>query len=879
VSTERVAVGRGAFDHLVVSKLAMPPLPALVVPRGRVLELLSAGAPFTVVVAGPGYGKSIAVRQWLDGFDGTSAWVSLDPVDDVPARLWRYVAEAVHRATGVGDEALTMLASEVASSSVVSALLAELAEIRNPVAIVLDDLHVVRSKALLEQLAYFVERLPPSVQVIATCRTDPALPLGRWRAAGRLAELRQRDLAFRVDEAASMVRATTDVTMTDDDVVFLTERTEGWAAGLQLALLSVRGRPDRDPHEYIHSALADDHVIAEYLVGEVLERVSDEDRALLLDLSILDDFDIAIAVAVTEQADAALRVRSLEARGLLLLPVDERRERFRFHQLLRELLEHELRWRTPDRVPDLHRRAAAHLESVGAPAEAVPHLLAAREYERAHELVAARAYAYVDGGDHAAARRWLDAVPTDFVLGDFDRVITHVVLSVSAGRVDDGHELLVRLRRDAPLAELSTEQQIREAALRATTEMIRGDYELSELAALRCLALLGDRPIVGQDLDRLAGVLVRQALDRGNLTGARHWLASASAAAAAASSSSGSIVVAAVMPAALEAQLALADGRPADAERGALRAIDVAASHGLGAAIPVAEAHLTLGSVLLERGDLDGADQHAASALEIAAELRVTVLEAQVRVLAVALSAARLGPRAGLALLAATREGFAHRYTGVTISALLDAAEARLLIADGDLDRAAELVGRLPRRAERQLLEARLVLAAGRFEQATIHLRNRDGRTVQQDAEALVLWARSTPPDEGDEYVRQAAEMCVNHGLELTFLREGPDLLRVARRSRSRVACPELEVLLARAETNRSERRPVLLADPLTSREQELLALLPTHLIYREVASTMCVSINTVKTYQKALFRKLGASSRSEAVAIAQAGHLLEPSR
>lgn len=698
----RVGEGTKGVDRrrVVPVKFERAPLPSNTLARTRLTETLgSIDARFVLVVAGPGYGKTVAVNQWLNEAEAPIAWVSLDASDDVPSRFWQYVAESISGATGgVGAEALGMLEAEQHPELVVSALLAELSEMPGPLIIGLDDVHVLRSPAVLADLAGFIERCPSNVQIVATSRVDPQLPLGRWRVSGRLGEVRQEDLRFTSEETADLFasRGLADVDLAD--VARLTDRTEGWAAGLHLAALSLRGRADS--HAYIQTSLAGDRGIVDYLLGEVLDLLSDADRDLVLDLSILEDFDADLAIAVTGRSDAARRVRSLEARSFFLLPADDRGERYRFHQLLRELLAAELRWRSPDRVAGLHAAAAAHLESVGSLRDAARHLVAAGERDQAFRLIVEPAWDLLDHGDVAAARRWLDLLPDGVIGADVDRVLAYLVLLTAAGRVEEVERRLAHIEGEQAAVERNLIQQVQIAAVRSFAEMLRGDLVRSQLSLLHCLDLLGGGELAGPVLDRLGGLIVRHAIDDGNFESAELWLA------AVRQNQSDSLVLRDLLPTTLAASLALATGRAREAERLARHVVEVADAEQLGPVAAAGEARLVLAEVLLERGQSVEAEEQAAFAAELMAERRFTLLEFRARRIAIEASTARFGPVSGLRLFEASRQALEQRVLGAEVRADLDAIEARLSLLSGDHRRARRLIEHLPAGNARSLLDA-----------------------------------------------------------------------------------------------------------------------------------------------------------------------------
>jgi len=851
-------------------KFQLAPLSSNTVQRPRITRALStATANFTLVTAGPGYGKTVAVRQWLSTETAPVAWVSLDPGDDSPARFWSSLAESLRRATGtIGDEALQMLAAEQDTGQVSVALLADLPRTAPGLIVVLDDAHVLRSPPLLAELGLFVERLPPQVRVVATSRVDPQLPLGRWRAAERMVEIRQRELRFTSDETSQLFAASDLAEIDSDDVDFLTDRTEGWAAGLQLAVLSLRHRSDA--HDYIHSSLAGDRGLVDYLVGEVLDSLDDQDRDLILDLSILDDFDADLAVAVTGQPDAGVRIRSLESRNLFLLPADDRGERFRFHQLVRDLLAAELRWRDPGRSTGLHAAAAQHLELTGDPRRAAGHLLASGDVSRAYQLVVAPAFDLLDKGEVVAARQWLDLLPEGVLGEDADQILSHLVLLVAAGRCAEADRRAARLEADGTASTFTWLQQVQFAGIRTMLEYIRGDLLASKLWLLRCLELLGPLELRGPVLDRVGAMLVRHAIDDRHLDAATWWLA------AMADHENESLVVREVLPTALRARLAFESDRLHDAERLSRHVVAVADEEQIGAVSPVGEARVVLAQVLLEHGRLSEADEQATIAAEELGRRRLTLGEVRARLVAVEVAAARFGPKSGRDLLEATRRVFEHRHLGTDLRQWLDAAECRLCLLDGDAVRARALLHALPTSNGQRLLAARAALQAGEVETVDEVLDGLESPSTRERVEALLLRARAASTATAIDQVREAAVLTIRGELLHTFLREGPDVVRLARRSAAGNPAPELRQLLEQVAPARGPVAPTAFIEPLASREIALLQLLPTHLTYGEIADQMCVSVNTVKTYQKALFRKLNASKRSDVVATARQAGLLD---
>ncbi|MGH9279584.1 MAG: hypothetical protein ACRD12_15975, partial [Acidimicrobiales bacterium] len=414
---------------LLTAKLEVPPPPAGAIARRRIARLLSESrGQVTSVVAGPGYGKTVAMAQWLLASDGATAWVSLDSYDDNPTTFWRYVIAALRRACpSLGDDAEAMLIERREGDDAFLMALLDGLQGCGPFVLVLDDFHVIGSPEVIAQFTFFAEHLPAGAELVVVSRFDPPIPIGRWRAGGRLDEIRQRELRFDAVEARDLLRSL----HTDADVGELVERTEGWPVALQLLVSAVAhtGAPAGMFHEA-------DRMLADYLVAEVLDRLDEEDRKLLLSLSVLHHFDAELAVAVSGQHDAGRRLRNLEARNLFLIPLDDRREQFRYHHLLRELLAQELVWRHHERVAVFHARAARALEGSGDARTAVEHYVSAGDHENAFRLVIAPVMSLVDAGEMSVARAWLDHFPSEFVHSSPDRMLRFMMVLGMSGRLD-----------------------------------------------------------------------------------------------------------------------------------------------------------------------------------------------------------------------------------------------------------------------------------------------------------------------------------------------------------------------------------------------------------------------------------------------------------
>jgi LuxR family transcriptional regulator, maltose regulon positive regulatory protein len=388
---------------LIAVKAQVPRLrPGLVVRQRLVSRLLEGGSGrLTVVVSPAGWGKTTLLGQWARQIEAgcAVAWVSLDESDDEPVRFWTYVLTALHRvAPAVADSALRALGApgvdplEVALPSLLNALTAT----GERHVLVLDDYHLLTDPRLHKQVEFLVTYLPASLQIVLAGRSDPPLPLARLRAAGELTEVRAADLRFTAEEAAGLVGEVADVVLPADTMSGMVERTEGWAAGLQLAALSVRDAPD--PVQRATAIRGDDRHLVDYFSAEVLSRAGADQRRLLVRCSMLERLCGPLCDAVLGRTDSAAVLVALERTHLFLTGLDERREWYHCHRLFRDALRRELDLVEADQVLLLTLRAADWFLGQGLVEEAVRHRIAAGDDDGAATLLTSSVRWFVDRG-------------------------------------------------------------------------------------------------------------------------------------------------------------------------------------------------------------------------------------------------------------------------------------------------------------------------------------------------------------------------------------------------------------------------------------------------------------------------------------------------
>ena len=426
---------------LAATKLHIPALRPGHVHRTDLVSALIGGAQtrLTLVVAA-GSGKTSLLSEWhADPRERRPfAWISLDAADNDPVRFWDGVLAALQTVSApIGSSAQATLHSPgtTLEDHVLPMLINDLAALPGPVVLVLDDYHSIENPQIHAGIELLLERLPPSAHLVLATRSDPPLPLSRLRARGQLTELRAADLRFNVVETEAFLSEVIGLRLDDEAITRLHERTEGWAAGLQLAGLSLRGRQDH--RSFIESFAGDDQQIVDYLGYEVLDGQPQELREFLLCSSVLDRLAGPLCTAVTGVADSDHLLRRLERDNAFVVPLDSKREWYRYHHLFAELLRNELARTAPELVPELHRRASSWYCEAGAIHEAIQHATAAGDFAQAIELITGHWYEFLQQGRQETVAAWIDRLPPETVDEDPNLCLTKAWLGVNNGRLDD----------------------------------------------------------------------------------------------------------------------------------------------------------------------------------------------------------------------------------------------------------------------------------------------------------------------------------------------------------------------------------------------------------------------------------------------------------
>jgi LuxR family maltose regulon positive regulatory protein len=880
---------RSASDALLATKFSVPREPRAAVLRRRLLDMLDVGVqgPLTLVAAPAGAGKSALLSSWIaEGrAPGPVAWLSLDADDADRRRFWRAVLQALGRATR--DDAVAALAvsprEPMKMDLVLPALVDALAGRRQPVVLVLDDFH-----AVIDTVEEDLERLgrfpPPALRLVIVTRADPPMGLGRLRLDGSLTEVRAADLAFTLDEAGALFDAL-GIELRPEDLARLWRRTEGWAAALRLAAASLLQHPE--PRDFIDHFAGTDATISDYLVSEVLARQPPELRDFLLRTSVVETLSVDLANALTRTTDAHALLARLEHGGVLTTPLDEHGTLHRYHPLFAELLRAELRAQLPDEVPSLHRRAATWLAAHGDDAAALRHAAAGGAWDLAAELTTARWFHMMIDGEMGALRPILETMPRELVEASPELALAFGGALLARG----DHAAAQPYLREAKEGEalVAPERRAQFTASRAAMALYEGRLRGDPRAALQAARGMLDRDGVLESGTLTSGV---RSFVLNQLGIVELWTGELDAAiahlergyATALDVDSDWTVLAAM------AYLAVARafrGEVVRALRHADDAITLAQRRGWTRSEPAGAAYCVQAAVAIQRGRHEEAAQLVDRAAEALHDTRDRPLRAVHALNRSYLLRDGGDPQAALGVLQAARDELGEWPLLGPLDGQLLAQEALLRAAVGELEAGRALLERAEDEAAASVAVAnaiaRLRLLEGDPDAArdvlAPHLADGDvpaaampisvrAETWLLDALALDALAKH---DDAARSLERSLDLAEPAGLRRLIVEHG-SLVRplLNRHVRLGTAHPAIvgEALDAIDHRGPNGSRPVavILAEPLSERERAILRYLPTMMSNQEIAAELFVSVNTVKTHLKAIYRKLDATGRREAV-------------
>ena len=921
---------------LLQTKLVAPPLRPALVPRPRLLEQLDQGmalnSKLTLISAPAGFGKTTLIADWglrltTPGEASTApptphfCWLSLDEEDNDPQRFFTYLITALQKIDGLGQEGQGLLQSPLPAPprSQVTALINDCAAIAGPIVLVLDDYHVITAEPVNEALTLWLENLPANMHLVINTRTDPLLPLSRLRARGQMTEIRIDDLRFTLQESARFLKKTMGVSLSDEDIAALEERTEGWVAGLQMAALSLQGFQSQDDIESFVADFTGSHrYIFDYLADEVLQHQPAHIRDFLRQSSILDQMcgplcDAVMGYSQGQSGQTAQEILlHLDASNVFTIALDNERRWYRYHHLFADQLRHRLRVSSPDQVSGLHLRASVWYEENGMVIEAIGHALKAEDLLRTARLIEGSARQWLANSELGLLLRWLSPLPDELIrarpnLGLYKgwtlALVNHFdqVEPVLQG-AEDAYQAALKRPETLPDHGLGTPEErgtfqgylatCWAALARSRFDIPRG-IELLQQA----LAYFPEDDLAGRGVATLyLGYALWMA---GDVPGARQTFELARQI----SQAGGQILS---TQSAMDAlgKILLELGELQEAYRLHQRALKMAEEHTrqTGQHLPgIGLAHNGLAAVLYEWNELKRAQEHASRGVELFKPWGVTenLLDSYNTLARLRLAE---GDTAGALELAQTAVSLVEEpRTPDWLQAMIAARQARLLIMaqqgqTGGLTTVSnwvESAGLDPKaepgyqREVDNIILARILLQQSELDQALPLLERlyqgaaagaRQGRVI----EILILTALARQ-DNGNpagalSALEQALALAKPEGYVRAFVDEGRPMFRLLTQAAVRGISPAYvsQILAAFSIPDGGERAAQQpLFDPLSRRELEVLGLMAAGLSGPQIAGRLYLSANTIKTHVRNIYSKLNVNSRAEALTVARSLDLL----
>jgi LuxR family maltose regulon positive regulatory protein len=903
---------------ILKTKLYIPPPPPELVSRPRLLNQLDEGLnrKLTLISAPAGFGKTTLITEWLvsknKGEGRGVAWLSLGESDNDPLRFWAYVVAALNTLQeNIGQSALDLLFSPQPSTfeTFLTLLINDLVDLPAKSILVLDDYHVVENEQIHNDLTFLLENLPAQLHLVITTRTDPPLPLARLRARNQLGEFRADDLRFTPDEATLFFNDIKALGLSSSAITMLEARIEGWIVGLQLAALSIEGHPDKD--SYIANFAGSHQYILDYLAQEVFEQQPEDVQNFMLQTAILNRLTAPLCDAVTGRDDSQMMLELLARRNLFVMPLDEQRLWYRYHNLFADLLRYHLP-QTPIDVEILHKRAAGWYEHEGFLEETVKHTLAIKDYDQFEQIILNNIMEILRQGKSALLLKWLDAMPDSWYDTRPMFGLAKAWVLLLNGKIDACKACVQTIEPyftdvDVDLVKQVDEsfdaQQIQNVfmGLQAQIDLYNGEFTQAIQKINNVLETLSDNMPFGIGL-------------RGLLTqylGLAYWLigdveATDQAIDRAKTASSLSREPAAMLTANNLADLYRIRGQRTQAAalyQHVLQMVDENMDPPFFLAVRVA--HVELGHLLYEWNDLDAAEYHFKEALKLSQkgfiDLRVVGLGYYGLFI---LSHARQDVE-GMVSAGQKLMQLAQDVTSSPL-AVFKVIKIPLQIAQGDLDTLRHEIHRYELMLEN---EFNTVMAMGHLVIAEAYL------ALQEPTKAITLLSRliqdSHVPQElglqiqcrvllavtyqiqGDlpealTELKQALLLAEPENYIRSFVDNGPRMAKLLQKYladptlytvepapspdyvRKLLAAFDIDMLSTATDTSNQS-----LVDPLTERELEVLSLIASDLSNQEIADTLIISKNTLKTHIKNIYDKLDAHSRLQAVTKAQELNLL----
>lgn len=918
------------MEQLLATKLYVPPTRPRLVSRHHLIARLNEGIhrKLTLISAPAGFGKTTLVSEWTNNLRLASskenhtvnriAWVSLDERDNDPARFLTYFVAALNRAQGevtnIGAGALGMLQSPQPppTETIITSLINDVATVRERIILILDDYHVIESAPIDDMINFLLENLPPQIHLVTSTREDPPLPLARLRARDQLTELRAADLRFTYLESVEFLNQVMGLHLTEDDIMVLGTRTEGWIAGLQLAAISIQGHEDAT--DLIQSFTGSNRFVLDYLIEEVLYRQPETVQAFLLQTAVLDRLTGSLCDALTHGNNSQAILESLERANLFIIPLDGERRWYRYHHLFADLLRQQLDKNLSEQQPILHLRASEWYEQNGFTEDAIEHALRGEDFGGAAHQIEKSVDAMWDRGEHANLRRWLGELPIEVVLPRSQLGIVHSWYLFAAGQ---------QVAAECSLQEV-------EKMLRPNNALENVSPKCAQLSDTDKMKLRGKTATIRAFMESYngngSGIIryARQALEHLSEE-TSSWRSMVAMALGDASAFKGD------MPAAYRAyQKALDTGGDTYfplvvnlklvntlREQGHLRQaialcrqqITSADENGLSQTAVMGCLLAIEGEILAEFNNLKEALHHGQIGVGMIGRGRDMAMLGWSYLCLMRILFSMRDMVAAQLLIQKVEDIKREANVPIWVVNRMAVWQARLWLVQGRLEAASQwaeergLDAGNPKRSHEidffslfeHIVLARILLAHDQLEQTSellLHLLEvaETGNRTTNMIEILILQALTYQAGgdttEAIATLEKALAIAEPKGFMRIFVDEGPPVARLLYEALSRGNAPDyVSRLLAAFPSTESEQATTLettvpqtkLVEPLSAREIEILQLISEGLTNQEVATRLFLSLHTVKVHTRNIYGKLDVHNRTQAVGKARALGLFPP--
>lgn len=876
-----------AQPPLLKTRISMPPSRADLVMRPRLVERLQAGLtrPLTLISAPAGSGKTTLASCWLSGAGVRVAWLSLDEDDNDPVRFIYYLVGSLQAvAPGVGRAPLSVLGSlrMPAPRDLVALLLNEIAEAPERIVLVLDDLHVIHNPEIDAAIAFLVERMPERLRLVVITREEPRLPLARWRSLERISEIGIEQLRFSPEEAATFLSQTMGLDLDDPSARTLALRTEGWVAGLQMAALSLQQHAgtdglDDDLVQQVAGFCGEHRYVIDYMASEVVRQQPEHIHEFLRKTAILRRLCAPLCDAVTGRSDAKVVLARLEQANMFLLPLDDERRWYRYHQLFADFLRAGLD-RNEERV--LHLRASAWYEGAALGQEAMRHALAAADVAATVRIFRAEVDAMLGRGEIPTLLAWLEMLPEETVRSHSDLAGYKAWLLYLRGETAEA-QVYSQLARILAHTDAPAPQQGMLLALQAYLTLNWGTPKDAIPLALQALAQLGDSPSFFR---AYAMSFLGQAQ---GLSGDRRSGAQTLRAAVELGKKQGNQLIALDALGHL-ARTLLAQGRLREAIVLCREAVEKHVD-ARGEPLPVAGLlYVCLGALHYEADELEWAQRCLTTGVSLCQQLGL-VYYTLIGQRALAKMQHVCGEReAAWNTLAAARE-VAERSDAPRRRHFVSVLTAELHLREGNVPAAARALAEarklLPSGSEHEALtQARLLLAQHHASAADNLLAMLEQGATRDECEGLLISIYALQAlcrnalgqrTAALERLERAVSLGAAAGYRRTFLDEGAVLTGLLRQVRQVGAVFVSGLLQATSPASRAGAATRALPEPLSTTELKILGLLDRGLTNQEIADELSITVGTAKWHLNHIFGKLLVRNRTMALARARELSLL----